>query len=67
MDVNPSNPSEIIDISEEPVLDIGRKRCFDDNGVVPISILREKGKIYLCYVGFQLGIQVPYYMFGGLQ
>lgn len=66
MDVNPSNPSEIIGISEEPVLDIGRKGCFDDNGAVPISILRENGKIYLYYVGFQLGIRVPYYMFGGL-
>lgn len=66
VDVNPSNPKEIIKISDEPVLDIGRKGCFDDNGVVPISILREGDEVYLYYIGFQLGVQIPYYMFGGL-
>lgn len=66
VDVNPSNPSEVLAVSKKPVLDIGRAGCFDDNGVVPISILEEKGKIYLYYIGFQLGVQIPYYMFGGL-
>lgn len=66
VDVNPDNPSEIIEISKEPILDIGRKGCFDDNGVVPISIMRKGEEIYLYYIGFQLGVQIPYYMFGGL-
>lgn len=66
VDVNPDNPSEIYEISESPVLDIGRKGAFDDNGVVPISILADNNRIYLYYVGFQLGVNVPYYMFGGL-
>lgn len=66
VDVDPDNPSRIISISENPVLDIGRKGCFDDNGVVPISILAKGKEIFLYYVGFQLGINVPYYMFGGL-
>lgn len=66
VDVNPQDPSEIIEVSEKPVLDIGRKGCFDDNGVVPISILRKEDEIYLYYIGFQLGVQIPYYMFGGL-
>ena len=66
VDVNPANPSEVIGISDKPILDIGRKGCFDDNGVVPISILQTGNDIYLYYVGFQLGINIPYYMFGGL-
>lgn len=66
VDVNPDNPKEIIKVSDNPVLDIGRAGSFDDNGVVPISILKRNDKIYLYYVGFQLGIKVPYYMFGGL-
>lgn len=66
VDVNPSNPSEIIEVSETPILDIGMKGAFDDNGVVPISILRHNGKVYLYYIGFQLGVNVPYYMFCGL-
>lgn len=66
VDVDPDNPSKIISISEKPILDIGRRGCFDDNGVVPISILVRNGEIYLYYIGFQLGVNVPYYMFGGL-
>nr|WP_308624420.1 hypothetical protein [uncultured Eisenbergiella sp.] len=66
VDVKPENPKEIIAISENPVLDIGRAGSFDDNGVVPISIIRKERDIFLYYVGFQLGVKVPYYMFGGL-
>ncbi len=66
VDVHPDNPSEILSISSQPVLDIGKSGCFDDNGVVPVSILHTEGKIYLYYIGFQLGVQVPYYMFCGL-
>ncbi len=66
VDVNPQNPSEIIKIENRPVLAKGNRGCFDDNGVVPISVLREKDKIYLYYIGFQLGVNIPYYMFCGL-
>lgn len=66
VDVEANNPSKILSISKEPVLDIGENGCFDDNGVVPISILRKGKEIYLYYIGFQLGVKVPYYMFCGL-
>lgn len=66
IDVNPENPLEIYEISSKPVLDIGRNGCFDDNGVVPISILKKEDAVYLYYIGFQLGVKIPYYMFGGL-
>ncbi len=66
VDVNPQNPKEVLEVSSKPVLDIGRKGCFDDNGVVPISIVKKDDKIFLYYIGFQLGVNVPYYMFGGL-
>lgn len=66
IDVKPNNPSEIIRISSEPILDIGRQGCFDDNGVVPISILKKNNEVLLYYIGFQLGVKIPYYMFGGL-
>lgn len=66
VDVNPQNPSEIIEVSEKPILDKGTKGCFDDNGAVPISLVKNNNEIYLYYIGFQLGIKVPYYMFCGL-
>lgn len=66
VDVNPDNPKDVIKVSQTPVLDIGRKGCFDDNGVVPISILIKENEVFLYYIGFQLGVNIPYYMFGGL-
>lgn len=66
IDVDPVNPKKILKISDKPVLDIGIDGCFDDNGVGPVSILEEQGKLYLYYIGFQLGVKIPYYMFCGL-
>ena len=66
VDVNPNNPKDVIEISKKPILDIGDDGAFDDNGVVPISIIEHENKVYLYYIGFQQGVKVPYYMFCGL-
>lgn len=66
VDLDPADPGRILEVSKTPVLDIGEDGCFDDNGVVPVSIYQDGGKIYLYYIGFQLGVKVPYYMFCGL-
>lgn len=67
VDVDVDNPSVVLSVSKKPILDIGRAGCFDDNGVVPLSVVRVSDRIvYLYYVGFQTGVKVPYYMFGGL-
>lgn len=66
VDVCADNPQKVQNISTSPVLDIGRPGCFDDNGVVPLSVLEAGDEIYLYYVGFQTGVKVPYFMFGGL-
>ena len=66
VDVSSSDPQKVTGISERPVLDIGLPGTFDDNGVIPLSVLRHDKKIYLYYGGFQLGVQVPYLHFGGL-
>lgn len=66
VDVNPSNPSEIIDYSREPLLDIGKKGCFDENGVVSTAILEENGKIYIYYCGFQKHVNYPYSSLAGV-
>ena len=66
VDVDPENPKNLIQVSKTPVLDIGSPGTFDDNGVVPISVIKKGRVVYLYYIGFQLGINVPYYMFCGL-
>lgn len=66
VDVDIENPSRVINISNKPVLDIGRSGTFDDNGVCAISLINNENEIYLYYIGFQLGVKVPYFMFCGL-
>jgi len=66
VDVDPDEPSRIIRVADEPVLDVGAPGAFDENGVVPISTLRVGNRLFLYYVGFQLGAKVRYYQFTGL-
>lgn len=66
VDVDKNNPSEIIKVSQEPCLDIGELGCFDDNGVVPCAVIRENGKLYLYYAGYNIGYHVRMLIFGGL-
>jgi len=66
VDVDPANPQNILNISSEPVLDIGKPGCFDENGLMPASVLSVGDKLYMYYVGYQLGQRVRYYQFCGL-
>ena len=38
VDVEAANPLRVLQVSREPVLDIGVPGTFDDNGVMPISL-----------------------------
>lgn len=66
VDVAEDNPSDVLEVSQRPVLDIGEPGSFDDNGVVPTCVLRRGDEIWMYYVGFQLGVHVRYFMFSGL-
>jgi hypothetical protein len=66
VDVDAANPSRVLRVSREPVLDIGEPGAFDENGVVPTCTLEVEGRLYMYYVGYQLGWQVRYYQFEGL-
>ncbi len=66
VDVQAKNPFEVISVSKEPCLDIGMPGTFDDNGVTPISIVNDNGKLYLYYAGWQLSDKVRYLLFAGL-
>ncbi|HEV7699984.1 MAG TPA: hypothetical protein VGO43_07130 [Pyrinomonadaceae bacterium] len=66
VDVSANDPSQVLDVSREPVLDIGIPGAFDENGVVPCAIIERDDKLYLYYAGYQLGQRVKFYVFGGL-
>jgi hypothetical protein len=66
VDLDASDPLDVIRVSDEPVLDIGARGTFDDNGVTPVSIVPFEGELLLYYVGWQLGVKVRYFLFAGL-
>jgi len=66
VDISAANPSEVLNVSQEPVLDIGTPGAFDENGILPTCIVEVDDKLYLYYVGYQLGQKLRYYQFEGL-
>lgn len=66
VDVDGLDPSRVLGVSAEPVLDIGRPGTFDENGVIPCAVVRRDGRFYMYYAGYQLGHKVRFLVLGGL-
>jgi len=66
IDVAADNPKKVLKVSEHPVLDVGEKGMFDDNGVILGSIIQDEDGIRMYYVGFQLVKNVKFLAFSGL-
>lgn len=66
VDVDSYDPKRIISISDEPVLDLGRNGCFDDNGLIMGDVVEAEGNVYLFYVGFQLVAKAKFLAFSGV-
>ncbi len=66
VDVDLDNPSKIITISKNPVLDVGANGMFDDNGLILGDLITFDNKIYMYYVGFQLVKKAKFLAYTGL-
>lgn len=67
VDVREDAPTVVVDRSHGPVLDIGVPGAFDENGAVCTSVVRvPDGRLFMYYVGFELGTQVRYRLLTGL-
>lgn len=66
LDLDARDPSRILGISNEPVLDIGEPGCFDDNGINTTAVLPNGDELWMYYLGYQKGVRVRYFLFGGL-
>lgn len=65
-DLNSNNPSEIIKISQDPILDIGSPGCFDDNGVILGDVVRVNNHLRMYYTAFQKVEKVKFLVFTGV-
>ncbi|MBC7488706.1 MAG: hypothetical protein H7240_00375, partial [Glaciimonas sp.] len=67
VDVDPENPLRVLQVSQQPVLDVGAPGAFDDNGVFQTSVVQtEDGSLFMYYVGFGLGHNIRYRLLTGL-
>jgi hypothetical protein len=66
VDVSAQDPTQILSVAGRPCLDIGQPGCFDDNGVTPLSIVRDGDVLRLYYMGWQLTPRARYLLFTGL-
>ena len=51
VEVSSGRPHQLLRVSQRPVLDLGELGCFDDQGVLPSSIVNWNGTQYLYYIG----------------
>lgn len=66
VDVRADDPTTIVRVSAEPVLDIGRGGCFDDNGMILGDVVDGPGGLHMFYVGFQRVAKAKFLAFTGL-
>ena len=51
---------KIVYLSEKPMMTKGELGCFDDSGVMGSSIVKVNNKSWLYYIGWNLGVTVPF-------
>lgn len=67
VDVDAGNPTKIISFSEKPLMDLGDIGCFDDNGVMITSVVRDhQQRLLAYYAGFEICKNIRYRIFTGL-
>lgn len=66
VDVEARDPLKILDVSENPALDIGEPESFDESGVSPSCVFADNGELYMYYFGWQRRSDVRYALLGGL-
>lgn len=66
LDLDANNPSKILNILDRPILDLGDPGTFDDCGIMPTWVIKDKNEFYLYYIGWNVRNTVPYHNSIGL-
>ena len=66
-DFAPEPPFALLQVSREPVLDVGPPGAFDCDGANPSQAIEIEGRLALLYLGWRRGpLETPYTLFGGV-
>lgn len=66
LDIDIRDPTNVIGLSERPILTPGVLGCFDDSGAMGCWLMEHEGTERLYYQGWNLGVTVSFYVAVGL-
>jgi predicted GH43/DUF377 family glycosyl hydrolase len=66
LDLDINDPSKILHVRPDPILELGEKGMFDECGIMPSEVLEDNGKIWLYYGGWRRDVSIPYNVTTGL-
>jgi len=67
VDVSAKNPLQVLGLSQQPLLELGKPGTFDENGMLTCTVTDVgNGKMLMYYVGFELGTKIRYRLLTGL-
>lgn len=66
VDLAKDDPTRVTYVHDKPVLDLGKPGAFDENGVMPATVLIRDGLMYMYYTGWSRGAHIPYWNAIGL-
>jgi hypothetical protein len=64
--VDANDPRTVLDLSREPLLTLGERGTFDDNGMMASCVVSAHGRKYLYYIGWNPQVTVSYRLAIGL-
>lgn len=60
VEIDITDPTTVLTVSEEPVVELGALGTFDDSGVFPSAIVTHGDQKYLYYVGWMQPKRIPF-------
>lgn len=66
VDLDPSDPRRVLNVSDQPVLELGPIGDFDDSGANPFTVVQFRGRRLIYYQGWQRLHRAPFAVFTGL-
>jgi hypothetical protein len=60
MDVKIDDPQQVLYIHTQPLLPLGEIGTFDDSGIMPTSLIKINGIIFMYYIGWNPQVTVSY-------
>lgn len=57
---------QVLAVSDQPLLELGDAGCFDDCGIMPSSLIKVDGRLYLYYIGWNQRKNISYQLSIGL-